>query len=64
MHKAWPICKAYFAADVKRIMPPNVAGGVDNCPICSIMGLSIRAAILLTRLRSGGHDAYLDAERS
>jgi hypothetical protein len=63
MHKARLMCKVYYAVDVKRIMPPNGAGGVDNPPKYSIMRLSIRAEIFQTRPGPGGHDADLDTER-
>lgn len=62
MHKIRLMCKANYAADVKRIMPPNWEGSVDNHPICSIMRLSIRAEMFPSESGSGGHDAHLDAE--
>lgn len=64
MHKFQPMCKAYYVAYVNGIMPPNQEGGVDNHLIGSIMRLTIQAEILIIKRGSGGHDAYLDAERS
>jgi hypothetical protein len=56
-------CKAYYAADVKRIMPPNWAGGVDNHPIGLIIRVSIRTEVSLAGAGSGGFDAYGHTER-
>jgi hypothetical protein len=60
MKTARPMCKAYYAADVKGIMPPNWAGGVDNGLICPIMGLSM---IVSAKAGPGGLDAYDNVER-
>ena len=63
MHRTRPRCKAHYAVDVKRIMPPNWVRRVDIPPICSIMRISIWAEIFLTKPGSGGHDAYHNVER-
>jgi hypothetical protein len=60
MKIARSMCKAYYAADVKRIMPPNRAGGVDNGLNCPIMGLSM---IVSAKAGPGGLDAYDNVER-
>lgn len=60
MKTAWPMCKAYYVVDVKRIMPPNRTGGVDNGLICPIMGLSM---IVSAKAGPGGLDAYDNVER-
>ena len=63
MHRDRPICKAYYAVDVKRITPPNWARSVDKPPICPIMRISIWAEIFLSEPGYGGYDAYQDVER-
>ena len=63
MRTARQTCKAYYAADVKRIMPPNWAGGVDNHPIGLIIRVSIRTEVSLAGAGSGGFDAYGHTER-
>ena len=60
MKTARPMCKAYYAVDVKGIMPPNGAGGVDNGLICPIMGLSM---IVSAKAGPGGLDASDNVER-
>ena len=60
MKTARPMCKGHYAVDVKRIMPPNRAGGVDNGLICPIMGLSM---IVSAKAGPGGLDAYDNVER-
>ena len=64
MHKAQLMCKVYYAVDVKHIMPPNEAGGVDKHPTHFIIRILIRVEISQPKPGSGGHDAYLDPERS
>ena len=58
------ICKAYYVADVKCILPPNCGLGVENRPICLIIGLSVLAVIFPTRLEPGGRYAHACTVRS
>ena len=56
-------CKAYFAVDVKRIMPPKCPGGIDNLSPCFIMKASICTALLPAKRGVGGLDASTDVVR-
>ena len=64
MHPTREICKAYYVADVKCILPPNCELGVENRPICLIIGLSVLAVIFPTRLEPGGSYAHACTVRS
>jgi len=64
MHTTREICKAYYVADVKGILPPNCELGVENRPICLIIGLSVLAEIFPTRREPGGSYAHACTVRS
>jgi hypothetical protein len=64
MHPTREICKAYYVADVKGILPPNCELGVEKRPICLIIGLSVLAVIFPARREPGGSYAHACTVRS
>jgi len=56
-------CKAYYAVDVKRIMPQKCPGGIDNLSPCFIMRTSICTALLPAKRGVGGLDGNTDVVR-
>jgi len=56
-------CKAYYAVDVKCIMPQKCPGGIDNLSPCFIMRASICTALLPTKRGVGGLDGNTDVVR-